>query len=512
MYYIIEEKQNTNTIQSIGDTIKITVEDFTYINDTKKLITKIIEESPLLIAIKTPKEILSYLTEIVLEDKSTTKLQELLIEQNFPLFSLIIGHAESCKTKYKKLKELSSSKQVTIKCNKSNLIKAIELAKKLNKETVIDSSSIPLPEYKNLLKDYDINNLDNITVYYQDLNSSISIKELVDLSHLIDEITANINKYNLSPLEKIIYVYDKVKSREYKKSERDKLEERNVSKVISGDAIVCAGYSNLFNALLTGLGISAVPLISLEKNHQRSIAYVNDPKYNIKGVYTFDPTWDRKADENDDIYIDNYNYFALTIEKSKQDTPSEEINYYNIPFEILLSIYNNETLTNINKEIKVLNNIEAMFNFIKEDKFSKFDEIMRMYDYSMISQQNYAEEIYECIRKIYNPNEINPYVFMQALYNTRLIEYYNGVVEKVDIEEIIDTAIDRASFQKFHYQKYNDLLKKALEMIKYESEIYNKLCTLVEENEQLKRKNLNIKLLKVLKSKKNNWHKNKNNI
>ena len=45
------------------------------------------------------------------------------------------------------------------------------------------------------------------------------------------------------------------------------------------------GFSNLFNAILMSLDIKAMPLISKTANHQRSIVYVNDSKYDIDGIY-----------------------------------------------------------------------------------------------------------------------------------------------------------------------------------------------------------------------------------
>lgn len=95
-----------------------------------------------------------------------------------------------------------------------------------------------------------------------------------------------------------MYVYDIVKYRIYNKDEDNYLNNRDLDKVTSGNTIVCSGFSNLFNAILMSLDIKAMPLISKTANHQRSIVYVNDSKYDIDGIYVFDPTWDcRKESE-----------------------------------------------------------------------------------------------------------------------------------------------------------------------------------------------------------------------
>ena len=46
--------------------------------------------------------------------------------------------------------------------------------------------------------------------HYLNYNSSITLKELLELSNEINKITDNINKYNLSSLEKIIYEWNKL--------------------------------------------------------------------------------------------------------------------------------------------------------------------------------------------------------------------------------------------------------------------------------------------------------------
>ena len=41
----------------------------------------------------------------------------------------------------------------------------------------------------------------------------------------------------------------------------------------------------------------------------RTIALINDLKYNINGFYIFDPTWDCKRDENNS-HLSGYKFFG----------------------------------------------------------------------------------------------------------------------------------------------------------------------------------------------------------
>ena len=134
-------------------------------------------------------------------------------------------------------------------------------------------------------------------------------REIVDAVNKIKEA-------NLSNIESIMYAYDILKKRLYKLDEENYYKSSDVSSVLTGD-------SNVFNAFLKCLNIKAAPLISKEAKHQRSIIYVQDEKYNIDGVYVFDPTWDRRKNKEDKEYINRYNYFAIPLSVSNETAKDE---------------------------------------------------------------------------------------------------------------------------------------------------------------------------------------------
>ena len=87
----------------------------------------------------------------------------------------------------------------------------------------------------------------------------------------------------------------------YNEELTDKLtESRSISKSLSNGYIVCVGYSKIFCQLLSELGINSNLVYIEPKNggggHARVIVKVIDEKYNINGVYVFDPTWDCNMD------------------------------------------------------------------------------------------------------------------------------------------------------------------------------------------------------------------------
>jgi len=169
-------------------------------------------------------------------------------------------------------------------------------------------------------------------IYFNLLGNSelITFREYKDT---IDKITTMINEiesYNFSPMEKIMYAYDIVRNKVYEEVDENqsKLLSRNLSSSLLGDKIVCVGYAIIFRTLLEKLGITCKELYlwhpDRKSGHARNVMYVKDDKYGIDGVYYFDPTWGSKKDENDKEYLYIYRFFGMT---KKQMDEIDEGNY-----------------------------------------------------------------------------------------------------------------------------------------------------------------------------------------
>ena len=145
----------------------------------------------------------------------------------------------------------------------------------------------------------------------------------------IKEQAEKIKKLELSPMETIMYVYDQVRNRVYEHENKDesRFKSRDLSEVMFGDKIVCAGYSNIFTVLLDYIGIKSSRVILVDKNdsrsgHARNVVYVKDDKYDIDGVYYFDPTWDSKGKNETNEFLNRYSYFAKTKKYMDDNTSS----------------------------------------------------------------------------------------------------------------------------------------------------------------------------------------------
>jgi len=495
MFYSIKEGKENNILG-----YNITVCDFEYLIDGKyeEFILDMINNSQIIRTFTFPQYIIDLIKDIIINDKDIDYLKEELTRRSVPLYSLVISLVNTHKEKYKKLLEMMKSDYIEIECDKDNFIKGLELAKKLNKRVVIDGKSISLSDYQKILSNYDIASLDgyDIKIGYQMQNHDIDIMTLYDTAVMASDISRRIERYNLSPLEKIIYVYDEVKKREYKKSNKDVCESRDLDRVLHGDAIVCVGYSNLFNAILKNLGIKALPLLSVSANHQRSLVYIEDSKYNICGVYVFDPTLDSKKS---DKYINNYSYFGIKLSDSERECPSDIYEYICLSFDDLVSLFDSDDFTT---SIDVMDYVRYLFDFINFD-YSEFSECLVYYEFLSENEKRKILEVYHSFLGKYNPKEIAADTFMMALYSARMIEFYEGKVDCFDIDDVKETSKNRSINQVFNYSDREDLIERMFETIRYSDSVNASLGRLVHYNGyDMENNKLKVRLLKVLKNSK----------
>ena len=140
-------------------------------------------------------------------------------------------------------------------------------------------------------------------------------QQYLEEEKILEKLVEPIKKANMTPLEKYLAVYEVVKSfKPYKESDI-KEEARYLRHILYNDYIVCVGYSKLLITLLDKVGINAqefscdvdvsyVNGFTVEEKvvdfsgHARVIFNIDDPKYNVAGLYMADPTWDNSQTSN----------------------------------------------------------------------------------------------------------------------------------------------------------------------------------------------------------------------
>lgn len=403
------------------------------INSSKEeLIIDMIKSNQIINSFNPPVRIMNLIINCALGKENTNVLKEVLIDNGIPILSLILSVAIGYNQKYNYLKEIEKVKEVFIFCNENNFTDALNISKRFNAKVIISAQKISLISYKKLIEDFGVENINEFNVYidYQKNNSPILISMVYKISCIINAVVEEINSYDLSPLEKIMFVYDRVKYRLYEDDLDDINSSRDLDKVLNGDKIVCAGYSNLFTAVLTSLGINSIPVIDLNIKHQRSLAYIKDAKYNIDGVYAFDPTWDKRKNKDDINYIDRYDYFLMPLVRSMNSCYCEISELLELDKETILKIIDGKDM---DSALKVLDRLNILFTlvdakYIPDDKYYVVEEIAKQYD--------------QVIGKYYS-NEISFEDFINLLYSVRVVESTSGMINNINKDNIRETSIKR---------------------------------------------------------------------
>lgn len=403
------------------------------INSSKEeLIIDMIKSNQIISSFNPPVRIMNLIINCALDKENTNVLKEALIDNGIPILSLILSVAIGYNQKYNYLKEIEKVKEVFIFCNENNFTDALNISKRFNAKVIISAQKISLISYKKLIEDFGVENINEFNVYidYQKNNSPILISIVYKISCIINAVVEEINSYDLSPLEKIMFVYDRVKYRLYEDDLDDINSSRDLDKVLNGDKIVCAGYSNLFTAVLTSLGINSIPVIDLNIKHQRSLAYIKDAKYNIDGVYAFDPTWDKRKSKDDINYIDRYDYFLMPLVRSMNSCYCEISELLELDKETILKIIDGKDM---DSALKVLDRLNILFTlvdakYIPDDKYYVVEEIAKQYD--------------QVIGKYYS-SEISFEDFINLLYSVRVVESTSGMINNINKDNIRGTSIKR---------------------------------------------------------------------
>lgn len=403
------------------------------INSSKEeLIIDMIKSNQIISSFNPPVRIMNLIINCALGKENTNVLKETLIDNGIPILSLILSVAIGYNQKYNYLKEIEKVKEVFIFCNENNFTDALNISKRFNAKVIISAQKISLISYKKLIEDFGVENINELNVYidYQKNNSPILISMVYKISCIINAVVEEINSYDLSPLEKIMFVYDRVKYRLYEDDLDDINSSRDLDKVLNGDKIVCAGYSNLFTAVLTSLGINSIPVIDLNIKHQRSLAYIKDAKYNIDGVYAFDPTWDKRKNKDDINYIDRYDYFLMPLVRSMNSCYCEISELLELDKETILKIIDGKDM---DSALKVLDRLNILFTlvdakYIPDDKYYVVEEIAKQYD--------------QVIGKYYS-SEISFEDFINLLYSVRVVESTSGMINNINKDNIRETSIKR---------------------------------------------------------------------
>lgn len=289
---------------------------------------------------------------------------------------------------------------------------------------------------------------DNIYVQLRGEDKLISLSELYDIFINSKKVTNEINNLELSPIEKVVYAYDVVRTNEYKNIDLAKVFEM---------------YLRNFN-----IKYLSVKLLGKDGFHYRTRAYIKDDKYAIDGIYDFDPTFDSKKSD----YLLTYHYFGKVIDRmQRMDTIDESVKHLNLKeifnFEVV------ETYDQIKKEVMALLNCESYFELIKRYKMY-LENLNSLIDNEVIFDENFIDclnsditeddierlktKIYTIFNKCEDP--ICDEVFSKILINTRELDYYKKFGAKYNNINTILLNSKFINYYSYHHKHYDEQTEK----------------------------------------------------
>ena len=358
-----------------------------------------------------------------------------------------------------------------------------------------------------------INNLNNIYVAAEGNNKDVPIISYKDTINYIDDIVSNIKKLDLSPMEQIMYAYDIVRDRKYKfeTKKQDESESRDLTPVILGDRIVCAGFAEILDKVCKKLGFNSyIQILTPIKEdsyigHARNVIYIKDEKYDIDGVYFFDATWDCKKN-NTNNHFNSYNFFGMTLnDMIRLDYHSN--NPLISEYSELISISHRirPKLSEIKNRDLFYKQMAEKLNEIDEDVFFRLNHFSRkFFNNEIISAPelikkkvfhigSFNEEDAKRIDKFLDVfvNKISEEKFLKLLANVRIKEYYQFPDKfPLSTKKVLDIA--KKSGREMKISK-EDLLLRCIfgENIKTSKDII--------KDEGIEKRIFGVKLAKVLK-------------
>lgn len=231
----------------------------------------------------------------------------------------------------------------------------------------------------------------------------------------------------MSPLEKLLYIYDTIKSFPYQAS-KEPMDSRAVHKIIKTGNIVCAGYSALLTQVLKELGMPATPFGVVTETpegktvyHSRSLVHLDDNKYDIHGVYSLDATWDSQRKQLVEVETKDGEKLITTEpiqtdEIIKQYDPMYLYTNFLVPKEDYQKVYPKDS-------------VPAIFeNFNKPKDSVEEEQRKRLFPTNQ-------ENIEEVIKRTKKPNLAQ---FQEALTTVRQNEGYPTQTMQQQVKEIIE--------------------------------------------------------------------------
>lgn len=298
-----------------------------------------------------------------------------------------------------------------------------------------------------------INETSDFTIRYHSGNDSANAtyEEFLNMRATIDYYKELIETSNLSPVEKIAYVYDILKTMRYKENEEDKSRSRNIHAIVTDGNIVCAGYAAFAKQLLSEVGIKCLNVGVTCKaeegpdgGHARNIVRVDDDKYNIHGLFAMDITWD----SDKDISVIEEEGKKTVVARPDEETKKKVIDKYDslilyrhflIPMQLYEERYpeeENPSIYEAYRDGKAKKLVQQARKLLRGE--IKKTDINNPYLFDQHTQLFTPEEGELTVEEYFSEPKPTLETFEQILGNVRLAQGYSQEETKEEIDRVIE--------------------------------------------------------------------------
>ncbi len=266
-----------------------------------------------------------------------------------------------------------------------------------------------------------------------------------------------ISDSNLSPVEKVMYAFDILKTFRYNESDENK-NDSYAHRIIETGNIVCVGYSDLMKQILNYLDenirVIEFGLDRYDKNkkylgsHSRILVKIDDDKYNIHGIFAIDATWDSDKSHkissdfaSDYTSLDLYRFFLVPVGDYLKTFPGDTLPH-------LFRCYLGDDYSNysMDSEYKELFGKKYEGNYLgnvisRKKNDVPFSDVMTMMDKLIVDNSNLDDN-----SKANVDEELEGYLsvdrpsleqFSEMLVNVRIAEGYSEEEAIIEVEKVI---------------------------------------------------------------------------
>jgi len=284
-----------------------------------------------------------------------------------------------------------------------------------------------------------------------------SIDEIENTYEIINEIVRRVQKYEFSPAESLLYVYDIVRTN----FGCDKKYNKMMKNIIKKYSEPSTFYGCLFHQVLDRIKINNILTVGDFKysnfnsyDRVMNIVYLKDEEKEIEGIYYFDLTFNsRYAFEKtfpggmgEDVYfsqfLNNYSSFCRTKEEMEYDLGLEE--------DSILGMADSRFIYEKLKPSFEENGVKGIFDFMFTiNQLSTLVEGEKLLDLKRGIKPDEVEEVMNSVSEYISlmDRELSAEKFLDVLFSVRKVEYVEkGNIFPLDIESLKDCLLN-SSFE-----------------------------------------------------------------